>query len=254
MKRILFLVLGIGICCCFGVSPVLAANPHLSFEPSTGSYSAAFDIAVKIDTGGQATGGTDILIEYPTSLLNVDGVVSGGTFPFFYHLLQEDGRLRLTAGFPTDRAGESFTGVDALVATITFSPLGDGSAQVNFVCTPGYTTETNILEKTTAADIIDCASNVNGTYGLGGAAPESTPTPTPTPTNVPGSGTSPTPTPTTSSSGSSPTPTTSPGSGTGSGTGLTPTPSLPVTGSPIITLGLVGISIFTLLTGLVLLF
>lgn len=236
IKKFFFLSLGLGLCFKATLTPVSAADPHLALEPASGSYSAAFEVAVKIDTGGQASGGTDILIEFPAGLLKVNSVDdSESVFPFVYPLLNNSsGQLRITAGFPIDQAGDSFTGSDALVATIIFSPLGDGNTQVNFVCTPGYTLESNILEKVSLQDIIVCGSNVNATYVLSGGTSENSPTPSPTPTGS-SSNTTATPTPTSSS-------------------GTTATPTLPVTGSPAVTLGLVGISLFALLTGLVLLF
>lgn len=206
---------------------VFAADPHLSLSPASGSYSAAFDLQIKIDTGGRATGGVDVYLQFPKDLLSATSFTGGTAFPKTYSLIKNaEGKWRISGWFPLEQAGESFTGADGLVGTAKFTVLGAGTAPVTFLCTPGQTNETNIVEKTTTTDVVVCAANVGGSYtltsGTGGANPTSTPTPGPTNTPVPGV--------------------------------PTPTPTVPVTGLAGPTFGLLGLGILVILTGLVLAF
>ena len=215
---------------------VLAADPHLFLSHASGSYSAAFSIEAKVDTGGQNIGGVDIYLEYPKNLLKIESVDKGTALPQVYSLIKNDeGKLRINAYFPLTQAGESYSGTAGLVATINFTPLGTGTAQVKFICTqsdPPETTDSNIIEKTQVKDIIVCSANINGSYTLTRAVG----TPTPTPTRAPGATNTPTPT------------------GTVSTTTNTPTPSIPVTGSSAQTVSLIILGFLMLLTGSVLVF
>ncbi len=172
IKKILFLSLGLGFFLKAG-SPALATNPHFFLEPDSGSYNTAFKVAVKIDSGGKAVGGADILIEFPANLLKIEKIDStNSSFPFVYPLIKnEQGQLRISAGFPIEQAEKSFTGDNGLIANINFFPLGKGNAQINFVCSPGQTTESNILEKASIQDVIVCNSNVNGSYMISSEEP-----------------------------------------------------------------------------------
>ena len=48
---------------------VLAVDPHLSLSPVSGSYSGAFDLQIKINTGGKAAGGVDVYLQFPKELV-----------------------------------------------------------------------------------------------------------------------------------------------------------------------------------------
>lgn len=230
MKKIICIILGIFlIFVVFGTKKsVWASDPHLFLNPTSGSKSANFEVEVKIDTGGKAAAGVDVHLEYPKNLLKIDGVIKGGTgadktpaFSELYSQIKNDeGKLRINAYFSTSQAGNSFTGNNGLVATITFSPLASGTAAVNFICNPPPATdESNIIDKITVQDIIVCTSNVNGSYTL------------------------------TTSSGTQATSTPTPGTGA---TTSPATPTPPTPGSLTQTIGLIGIGILTLLTGMAL--
>jgi len=228
-KKIIKIILGLlfGALVLFGHKGfALASDPHLFLSPASGSYSSGFTVEIKVDTGGKATGGVDVHLEYPKNLLKIDNVVKGGTgkdpaFSELYSQIKNDeGKLRINAYFPFTEAGKSFNGNNGLIATVSFTPLGTGTAAVNFVCNAGSTTESNIVDKITVQDIIVCTTNVNGLYTLTAAG-----------------GTQPTATPTSSS---------------GNGTQPTATPTLPQSGSITQTIGLIGIGILTLLTGMAL--
>jgi len=215
-------------------NPILAVDPHLFLSPASGSYSGKFDVEIRVNTGGQAVGGVDILLEFPKNLLKIEKVTKGNAFPeVFSSIKNDEGKLRINAYFPFTQAGSSYNGTNGLIATVNFNPLASGTAAVNFLCTPGSTTDSNIVEKISITDIIVCSSNINGSYSLSPSAGSENPaeqTPTPTSTSTPTSA----PTPTSSSS-----PAVS-----------TPTPPVPVTGSITQTLSFLGLGFLILLTGL----
>jgi len=219
----------------------LAADPHLFLSPASNSYSQSFDVEVRVDTGGQAAGGVDVLLEFPKDILNAQKITKGTAFSeIFSSIKNDEGQLRISSYFGLSEAGKSYNGTNGLIATISFNPKGTGTANVNFLCTPGSSTDSNIVEKVSTTDIIVCSANVNGSYTLTGEGATSQTT-------------TPTPTATTSASTITPTPT-----GTEEMTSATPTSSslsaVPVTGSVTQTLGLLGLGAFILLTGLVLAF
>lgn len=184
MKKII-LIAGLIFLTSAKLSPILAADPHLVLSPSSGSYSSAFSVELKVDTGGKASGGVDAYLEYPANLLKVNSVTKGSIFPEVASLIKNDeGKLRINAYFPTSQAGDSFLGSDGLVATINFEPQVSGTAAVNFLCTSGATNDSNIIEKTTITDVIVCSANQNASYSVSPSSDNSsTPTPTaPTPT------------------------------------------------------------------------
>jgi hypothetical protein len=210
---------------------VFAADPHLFLSPTSGNYSGDFNIEVRIDTGSQAVGGADVILEFPKNLLSVQRVIKGTVFSeVFSSIKNNEGKLLISAYFPYTESEKSYTGTNGLIATISFKPLANGTASVNFVCNPNSTNESNIVEKIKSKDIIVCASNVNGSYNLTATTNNENLT---SPTLIP----TPTPTLNTSSPYSS-----------------SPTPTIPVTGSNIQTTGFLGIGIFILLAGLLLAF
>jgi hypothetical protein len=222
-------------------SRVLAADPHLFLSPASGNYSQDFNLELRVDTGGQAVGGVDVLLEFPKNLLNAQQVTKGTAFSeVFSSIKNNEGKLIIGAYFSTEEAGKSYNGTNGLIATLSFKPLGNGTASINFVCSPNLVNESNIVEKINSTDIIVCSANVNGSYTLT-TNNQSNPTPTPTPKQTPTL--TPTPAPNNQS------PQTSPNSSS-----PTPTPIIPVTGSTIQTLGMFGLGLVSLLTGLLLIF
>jgi len=215
-----------------------AADPHLFLSPTSGNYSQNFEIEIRINTGGQAAGTADVLLLFPENLLKAERVTKGTAFSEVFSLIKNDeGKLILGAYFSQNEAGNSYNGNNGLIATVTFSPLGTGTANINFFCSQNSTADSNIVEKSSTRDIIVCSANINGSYVINGGTSLPTPTltltPTPSFTSEP---TEVTPTPTSESSISS------------------PTPTLPVTGGVLQTFSFLGVGILILLTGLVLAF
>lgn len=233
-NKILIILLGI-LFLFFSPKKIGASDPHFFLSPQTGSYSGTFDLEVKIDTGGQAAGAADIYLTFPANLLKIQKITKGDAFGELTSSINNtSGNLRASAYFSAQEAGKSFNGV-GLVATITFEVLSAGSVNLNFVCTPNTTNDSNIIEKVTSKDIIVCSANINGSYTLTSSGSSSVPTstPTPNPTSTPPIFSSPTPTLSTNTP--------------------TPTPTIPVTGFTLPTFLGLGLGIIIFLTGILLL-
>jgi len=213
--------------------PIIAADPHLFLSPTSGSYSSDFNLEVRVDTGGRATGGVDAVLEFPKDILSAQQVVKGNAFSeIFSSIKNNEGRVLISAYFPYTEAEKSYTGTNGLVATVLFKPISSGVAAINFVCQQNATNDSNIIEKTTSQNIIVCSANVNGSYNIaaGNIGSGNTPTPTPTSLSSPISSSNP--------ALSSP----------------TPIPTLPVSGISFPTVGFFGLGLFFLLTGVFLVF
>lgn len=185
-KVFLFLLIMIGLGCFFPKS-CRATNAHFYLHPSSGSYSSEFNLEIRINSGGQDIGGADVFLEFPQNLVKIANVTKGNSFPELSSLIKnEQGKLRLTAYFPIEQANNSFNQEDGLIATIKFLPQNSGTASITFLCSNQATNDSNIVQKTTNQDIIDCNSNINGSYtlSLAGVGSYTTATPTPTPTST----------------------------------------------------------------------
>lgn len=237
MKKSLPLLILLTLLLISSKKTVLATDPHFFLSPSSGSYSQAFSVDIKIDSGGQAVSAADIYLEYPKNLLKAEKVSAPASneavFDEVLSSIKNEGKVAINAMFSTAKAGDSYTGSNKTIAKVDFTPLGAGTVELKFTCSPGSTTESNIASTDTLKDIILCSANSGGSYTLTSSG-GSTPNPTATPTQGSSSG------------GNS--------SGGSSSATATPKPTVPVSGSVTQTIGLIGLGIITLLTGLVLTF
>jgi len=181
------------------------AAGSISLSPATGTGSQ-FSVQVQVNTGGDPTIETDLILRYDPSVLQVSNVVFGNLYPENVHTIDSvSGTLSTFSYFSTSEPGDSFSG-SGILATVEFTGLSPGSSAVTVSCTPAATNDSNIMREGTAQDILDCQQVVNGNYTVTAVATTpspgvgltTTPTATATPTRVTeiGSGNlSPTPTP-----------------------------------------------------------
>jgi len=174
------------------------AGPRMYLDPATGTFSSNFDVVLKIDTETETVKASEAIMTYDATRLSVVSVVLPSN-PFFKEMGYDDdsdsGEL-LIYNYELDMFGKTGTGD---LAVITFSILSSGTAEVNFVCQDGVTTDSNMSGGENSEDVIDCASVGGGSYTLSsdGSTPAATATPgTATATVTPGTTTA-TATPTT---------------------------------------------------------
>ena len=184
MKKSLF-ILSLVLCLGVFASSAAVAGPMLKLSPSSGSFGngSTFKVTVGVDSGTAKSMAVDAFLTFDAGKLEVVSVEDPSspafTFSMGKNIYNSDGKLDMSFNPSGDSVlGESVAIVGDL-AVVTFKAKGTGTAAVNFTCQAGSTIDTNIFDNQ-GIDVIDCASNQNGSYtitGGGGSDPTSTPVP-----------------------------------------------------------------------------
>ena len=189
MKKIFCLILvivGLGV-----VRPVMASGPLLRFSPSTGSYTngSTFTVTIGVDSGSEKSQAVDAWVTFDSSKLEVESIDTASSPAFSFSLgkniYNSSGKFDITMA-STDTSTYSAAVLSGDLVTVTFKALSTGTVNVNFSCTSGSTTDSNIFNMS-SNDVIDCGSNVNGTYTItdsSSSSSSSSATSTPTPTTT----------------------------------------------------------------------
>lgn len=188
MKKIFCLILV--ICSLFLVKPVMAAGPLLKFSPSTGNYTngSTFPVIIAVDSGSEKSQAVDAWVTFDSSKLEVESIETAPNPAFIFSLgkniYNSSGKFDISLA-STDMSTYNATVISGNLVTVTFKALSTGTANVNFVCASGSTTDSNIFN-TSSNDVINCASNISGSYTItdGTSSSSSTTTSTPTPTTA----------------------------------------------------------------------
>jgi hypothetical protein len=194
MKKIfcLFLVVlfGLGV-----VKPVLAAGPMINFSPSSGTYTKGdtFKVTIKVNSGIEKSQAVDAWATFDKEKLEVVSIEKAASPAFSFSLGQnfynDTGKFNATCS-SLDLSSFTATVLNGDLVVITLKAKAVGTAKVDFVCQAGVTTDSNVFN-VDFADVIDCASNVNGVYTItegGGSDPDPTAIPTITGTELPKTG------------------------------------------------------------------
>jgi len=183
MKKSLF-ILSLVLCLGVFASSAAVAGPMLKLSPSSGSFGngSTFKVTVGVDSGTAKSMAVDAFLTFDAGKLEVVSVEDPSspafTFSMGKNIYNSDGKLDMSFNPSGDSVlGESVAIVGDL-AVVTFKAKGTGTAAVNFTCQAGSTIDTNIFDNQ-GIDVIDCASNQNGSYTItgGGSEPISTPVP-----------------------------------------------------------------------------
>lgn len=153
------------------ISPANAfAAASLSLSPSAGTFNkgCTFSVKINVDTGGIQTDGTDAVIKYDPSVLSA--TITSGTIYNDYpgnNVDSANGKITVSG---LASVSQAFSGTGTL-ATLNFtvSPTTPASTTaVTFDFDPNNkakTTDSNIVERGTTADVLN--SVVNGSYTIG---------------------------------------------------------------------------------------
>ena len=130
------------------LSPAKAwATASLSLSPASATVTAGttFTVDIILDTGGDAVSGASALLTYDTTRLSVVGTtLTAGTIFNQAPLTNTVNASTGTIQYDSGSLGTTYTGRGTM-ATITFKAAAAGAAAVNFVYTPGATTNTSIV-------------------------------------------------------------------------------------------------------------
>lgn len=166
----------LGVVAVFGVSPVVAQAATLTFNPASGTLNKGCEVTIKIDldTQGVQTDGTDVIVLYTPSQLSIttSGITNGTVYPEY-------------PGNSVDSAGGkiSISGISSVsspfTGTGTFATLKFKVADTLTASTPitlkfdfdpnnkTKTTDTNIVERGTIADVLSSVTDGSYTVGTG---------------------------------------------------------------------------------------
>lgn len=162
--------------------PVFAQSAILSLSPSSGTFNkdCNFSLKVELNTGGAQTDGTDAIISYDSSRFSATSITSGQIYPDYpgNNIDETSGKITISG---LAAVSSAFSGTGTL-ATINFTVKKDapeGATQVKFDFDPNdkaKTTDSNVVERGTIADILN--SVVNGNYTIGtGVCAQASPAP-----------------------------------------------------------------------------
>jgi len=153
----------------------------LQFDPTAVNTQVdqTFEVKVNVDAGSEEITSVDAYVIYDNNVVEVQSV--------------NDGTFFLTVAKDTSSAGKAYIAgmVDdpataktdsGTIATLVFKAKTNGSTTLNFDCTAGSTTDSNITKKDlNASDIIQCDGNGRSVITVGtGESSSGTTQPTPT--------------------------------------------------------------------------
>ena len=155
-------------------SPTPSVSPSLNdatfaLNPETGTYEIGqtFSVDITLNTGGNETAGSDVIISYDNADLEVLDEDSGATgvqikpgslYTNYPQNIVSDGNIMFSGVIEPGNSGYNGTGT---LATIRFKTLKESSeSQVNFVFLPGSTDDSNVASMT-AEDLLGSVTNGN---------------------------------------------------------------------------------------------
>lgn len=158
-------------------SVVFAQNPvaSLSLSPATATFnrSCSYNLDVNVDTGGAETDGTDAILIYDATRFQVtpSDITAGTIYPEYPGLTVESGKISIS-GFSS--ASQSFKGSGKLATVKLTIPqtAPTGATQIKIDFDPSDKTKTsdsNVVERGTIADVLNSVTSGNYTIGTGTA-------------------------------------------------------------------------------------
>jgi len=153
-------------------SPASAFAATLSLSPDNGTFNpgCTFSVDVKLDTQNVATDGTDVILLFDQTRLSVTSVDKGTIYPDYPSPGDaQDGKVSISGIASVDTP---FTGTGTF-ATVHFqvsntAPAGATSVTFDFdPNNPGKTTDSNVVQRGTTADVLNSVDNGNYTIGTG---------------------------------------------------------------------------------------
>jgi hypothetical protein len=141
--------------------PVGKAQLHLVSEKSQYQVGETMVAQINVDSGGQPTNGTDVILKYDPAVFEATtGAIKAGPIYDDFPVLDFDrqtGTIRVSgiAGV----ASKGFNGVGVL-ATLNLKTLKSGTGEINFEFKDGSTTDSNVINLKTAEDILGKVTNL----------------------------------------------------------------------------------------------
>lgn len=175
----------VGVLAIFSDPSMAFATGRVYLDPVTQSLSSGSQASVNlmIDTSTQQVISADIRMTFPVTILQSVSVTAGTFFLTVTNRVNgQTGTVDVTAyGSGDGKAGAG------ILATLLFRGVAPGTGDLTIVCTPGTTTDTNIVTSV-GQDIVDCSAVTGASIAVGSSGVTGLVTPTPTPTGLPDAG------------------------------------------------------------------
>ena len=179
MKNLKKLIATLGVIAGVFVSPASAMAATLTFNPATGVLNKGCEVSIKIDldTQGVQTDGTDVIVTYNPAQLttSTSGITNGTIYPEYPGNSVDNATGKISiSGISSVSSPYTGSGTFATVKFTVASTLAANAAiNLNFDFDPNNktkTTDTNVVERGTIADVLSSVSNGSYTVGTGTCA------------------------------------------------------------------------------------
>lgn len=157
----------------FLISPLQVLAADLSLSPASGTFNpgCTFSVKMELDTQQAETDGTDALLTYDVSRFNATSITNGTIYPDYPGNVIDAASGKITiSGLSSVSSG--FKGKGTL-ATVNFqvaegAPAGVSSVRFDFnPSDKTLTTDSNVIERGTIADVLNTITDGNFTVGTG---------------------------------------------------------------------------------------
>lgn len=173
------------------VTPAYATGATLSLDPSTATINPGcnFSVDIKLDTGGISTDGTDAILFYDPARLTATSIKNGTIYSEYpgNNIDVTQGKITVS-GLSSVASAYAGSGTLATIDFVVKSDTQTGALQMNFDFDPNEkakTTDSNVVERGTVADILNQVVDGNFTIGTGTSCADGSTT---KPTLPPGKG------------------------------------------------------------------
>lgn len=175
-KSVQKIILAIFVLILFGLFPgsILAAT--LSLDPATGTFNrgCTYQVKIQLDTQSAQTDGTDAILLFDNSKVTPpsNSVTNGTIYSDYLNIVDAAGGKVAVSGLASP--SQSYAGSGTL-ATVTFQVKDNaatGPTAIRFDFDPadkGKTTDSNVVERTTVAELLNSVTDGNYTIGTGTA-------------------------------------------------------------------------------------
>lgn len=179
MKNITLIIIITIITIIFSPEAALAATLSVSPSKATLNKGCAFTVAIQLDTQGVQTDGTDAILIYDPSRLTANPPILNGTLYSDYpgsNIDSATGRITVS-GLASVSSPFSGSGTLATINLTVLENAPTGATALSFDFDPNNkakTTDSNVVERGTVADVLSSVGNGSYTIGTGscvGASP-----------------------------------------------------------------------------------
>ncbi len=159
----------------FGLTPVYAYAATLSISPATGQLNKGCDatVTVELDTQGAQTDGTDVILTYDPSRLSITqtDITHGKVYADYPGDSVDSAAGKISvSGIASVSEAYSGKGTFASLKFKVAAAAAAGSTTLKFDFDPNNkskTTDSNVVERGTVADVLNSVTDGNFTIGSG---------------------------------------------------------------------------------------